>query len=147
MVGKRIKSLRQDNGLSQAELAAALNVSRITINNYENDGRFPDIGFAMRCADYFGIATEYLIGRTEFRSQDDFGISTEKVGKLIEVIERLPQKNSQKLLEHLSLVLQRVANFNTAKETVCFIDGCCIQMDKMLCEYGRLLSDIIQLSY
>ncbi|MBY6931885.1 helix-turn-helix domain-containing protein [Clostridium botulinum] len=42
-IGDMIKKLRKDKGLTQKQLADAVNVSTITIQNYENNRRKPSI--------------------------------------------------------------------------------------------------------
>jgi putative transcriptional regulator len=54
----RVRQLRSDRGLSQAELAAALNVSRQTINSIEQGRYTPSLPLAMRLARYFGHQVE-----------------------------------------------------------------------------------------
>lgn len=54
----RLAELRNRAGLSQAELGAALTVSRQTVNAVEK-GRFcPSLPLAFRMADYFSLAIE-----------------------------------------------------------------------------------------
>ena len=45
MIGRRIKELRTENGLTQQELAKILNVSSMSISFYENEQRKPDSEF------------------------------------------------------------------------------------------------------
>ncbi|MDE6640408.1 MAG: helix-turn-helix domain-containing protein [Acetatifactor sp.] len=47
--------------------AAYLQVSIGTISNYENNVHSPDLATLCRLADYFGVATDYLLGRTACR--------------------------------------------------------------------------------
>lgn len=42
-IGDMIKKLRKDKGLTQKQLADAINVSTITIQNYENNRRKPSV--------------------------------------------------------------------------------------------------------
>ena len=45
MIGRRIKELRTEKGLTQQELAEILNVSSMSISFYENEQRKPDSDF------------------------------------------------------------------------------------------------------
>jgi len=51
-VGDRLKQLRGD--MSQAELAAALGVTRQTISNYEAETRVPPDEIKIKIAKFFG---------------------------------------------------------------------------------------------
>lgn len=60
-----LKSLRKSNGLTQADLATALKISRSTIGMYESGSREPDFETMELIADYFNVDIDYLIGRTQ----------------------------------------------------------------------------------
>lgn len=61
---ERLEELRTANGIYQKELAIYLNVSIGTISNYENGIHQPDLNALCQLADYFGVTTDYLLGRT-----------------------------------------------------------------------------------
>lgn len=67
MFASRLKSLREASGLSQADLAEKLGVSRGSISNYENCTRIPGITFLCRASDFFSVGTSYLLGKTTKR--------------------------------------------------------------------------------
>lgn len=60
----RLKALREDNDLTQSELAKALHISRETISGYENNNRVPSFDIAIKIADYFDVSLDYLFCRT-----------------------------------------------------------------------------------
>lgn len=53
-----IKALRQERGISQAELAEAMGVSRQTIISIENERYVASLPLAYRIARYFGKTIE-----------------------------------------------------------------------------------------
>ena len=61
-IGKRIKNMREKNGLTQKELAEKLGVSRQALSNYESDKRLPDIYVVAQMADVFSVTVDTLIG-------------------------------------------------------------------------------------
>ena len=61
---KRLKDLRLKENLSQLELSKKLNISNVTLSQYENGVRRPDIGTVARLADYFNVSLDYLLGRS-----------------------------------------------------------------------------------
>lgn len=65
---ERLTALRVKQKLRQKDLAERLNVSAATISNYENAIRYPDIEMLARIADYFGVSTDYMLGRTDLQS-------------------------------------------------------------------------------
>ena len=54
----RLEQLRQERGIRQEELAAALEVSRQTIGSLENGRYNPSIILAFKIARYFGLSIE-----------------------------------------------------------------------------------------
>lgn len=47
-IGERIKFLCEEKRLTQAQLAEILGATRMTVNNYEQGKRIPDIEFAIK---------------------------------------------------------------------------------------------------
>lgn len=60
-----IKELRKQNHITAKQLAEALNVAESAVSLYENGKRAPDFGTLSRIADFFGVSTDYLLGREE----------------------------------------------------------------------------------
>lgn len=64
-----IRGLRAARGLSQAALAAAMGVSRQTINSIETDRYTPSLPLAIALARYFEVAVEGLFHADDEISQ------------------------------------------------------------------------------
>lgn len=60
----RLKSLRENRQLSQLELSKKLNISNVTLSQYENGVRKPDINTLDELATFFNVTTDYLLGRS-----------------------------------------------------------------------------------
>lgn len=54
----RLEEIRKEQGVTQEELAASLEVSRQTIGSLENGRYNPSILLAFRIARYFGMSIE-----------------------------------------------------------------------------------------
>lgn len=65
----RLKELRTERGISQAELADALNVSRNTIVFLENTDQIPSLKVLLRIADYFNCSIDYILYRNNSKMQ------------------------------------------------------------------------------
>jgi len=63
--GRRLRALRSGRGLSQHELAKLIGVSKSSVNMYERDEREPGFRTLGAIADFFGVSTDYLLGRTD----------------------------------------------------------------------------------
>jgi putative transcriptional regulator len=56
----RVRELRTEKGLSQGELAAAVDVSRQTINSIEQERYTPSLPLALALARFFGATVEEM---------------------------------------------------------------------------------------
>ena len=61
VTGAVIRKLREKNNMTQAELAARLNVSDKTISKWETAKGYPDISLLEPIAKVFGISINELI--------------------------------------------------------------------------------------
>jgi len=66
--GKRLIELRKEKGLMQSELASLLEKGRSTVSGYETEGKEPDYDKLCFLAEYFGVTTDYLLGRDDERT-------------------------------------------------------------------------------
>ncbi|MGX7265124.1 helix-turn-helix domain-containing protein [Enterococcus crotali] len=62
-IGKQIKKFRQEQEISQQELAEHLNISRQTISKWELGKSLPDLEKVIRLSEYFNISVDVLLGR------------------------------------------------------------------------------------
>ena len=64
VLSKRIKQLREGRKITQLDLANKVGVSHVSISGYENGNRVPDFENLMKLANFFGVTTDFLLGRT-----------------------------------------------------------------------------------
>lgn len=69
--GEKIVEQRKRKGITQQELADALNISRSTLAGYEAENKKPSYKVLVRIAEYFGVTVDYLLRSTDTQ---DFGI-------------------------------------------------------------------------
>ena len=66
----RIKELRIEYELKQADLADALGVVRTAVSNYENEVNQLDAPTIRRLCEIFGVSADYLLGLSSRRSPE-----------------------------------------------------------------------------
>ena len=100
LIGKRIKDMRLEKGLSQEELGDLLGVTKVSVCGYENGTRTPSLDTFNLLADVFHTTTDYLLGR-EIVIRDEE--SREYLGNIsqddVDIIQEL--KGNPKLYERL----------------------------------------------
>ena len=57
----RLKELRKEKGLTQADLAELLEVTKLTISNWENEKSYPDIVSVIHLSDLYRISLDELL--------------------------------------------------------------------------------------
>lgn len=70
-VGKRIKQLREERGLTQEQLGKILNVQKAAISKYEKGHTLPDSEALKKLAKFFNVSVDYLLCLTDAREPFD----------------------------------------------------------------------------
>ena len=68
---RTISLLRREKGISQKAAAAELGVSQALLSHYENGIRECSLEFVVRLAEYYHVSTDYLLGRTTHRTENE----------------------------------------------------------------------------
>lgn len=71
MFYKKLKELRSKKDISQAELARSLGMSQQAIAKWETEKATPDPEMLIKIADFFGVTTDYLLGRDETNQESN----------------------------------------------------------------------------
>ena len=61
---ERIKDLREDNDLTQEQVAKLLGIAQTTYSQYENHKRAMPVEHIMTLCSYYGVSADYLLGLT-----------------------------------------------------------------------------------
>ena len=61
IIGKSLRRLRQETGLTQAELADQAGLSRVSVVNYESGKALPDSANLLRLSQVFGVTVDSLL--------------------------------------------------------------------------------------
>lgn len=71
ILGSRLKELRLKKDKLQKDVASYLNISDVAYGYYEKGERQPNPEMLLKLAEYFGVTTDYLLGRTENDKLED----------------------------------------------------------------------------
>lgn len=121
-VGKRITELRATMGIYQKQLADDLQVSVATISNYENGRHIPDPSTLCKIADFFGVTTNYLLGRTDLRYEPQYLkrplTKNYTIADLVNTTLELSPKNRVALAEYVRLLKLKEDNMPDTPENI-----------------------------
>ncbi len=83
MIAERIKELRMKNGMTQAELAKLLNITRSSVNAWEMGISVPSTAMVIALAQNLNANTDYLLDVNIEPSISVKGLSTEETSILV----------------------------------------------------------------
>ena len=66
ILGKRLKELREELGLTQKQLADKLELNSVTYLHYEKAQREPPLAVLANMSNFFGVSVDYLLGLKDF---------------------------------------------------------------------------------
>lgn len=103
--GNILKKIRQENNMTQDELAKKIDTSRSNIANYENGKNMPSIDILEKIASLFNCTTDYLLGKTDIRNiEEDFrfayhketeGLSEDEIKEALEFYKLVKNKKKE----------------------------------------------------
>lgn len=89
---QRLKQLRKDKHLTQAQVAQLVGVTPSMVSSYETDIRLPSYDVLVRLADVFGVTVDYLLCRQDKRFLDISALSDKQAAVICDMVELLKEK-------------------------------------------------------
>lgn len=93
--GEKLKSLRTEAGMTQADLAKRLSITKSVVSYYELQERTPSPDVLIQLADIFHVTTDYLLGIDHRKMIDISDLSDEDMRFLLITVETLRKKNKE----------------------------------------------------
>ncbi len=95
LLGKRIKALRKEKGLTQEELGKLINVTKVSICCYEKGTRIPTIETLISLSKIFNVDLNYFAGFDNYViAENDSEYTTYLTKEELEFISELKKYNS-----------------------------------------------------
>ncbi|EOT27185.1 hypothetical protein C805_01293 [Eubacterium sp. 14-2] len=86
MLGEIIRNLRTAHNLNQVQLAGALNVSKQTVSNWENNNILPSIEMLVKISQFFSVSTDYLLELDDRNYIETTGLSDTQLAHIQQII-------------------------------------------------------------
>ena len=93
-LNENIRQLRLQLGINQVEFAARIGVTKQCVSNWENDNVIPSVEMLCKIADFFGVSTDYLLGRSEKRVIDVSDLSDAQIDHIICIVKDLKRTDN-----------------------------------------------------
>nr|DAO95738.1 MAG TPA: Repressor protein CI [Caudoviricetes sp.] len=71
MIGDTLKQLRMKQGLTSEELCSKIGIKGGSYRNYERNDRKPDYDTLVKLSDFYGVTTDYLLGRPDAKPPEE----------------------------------------------------------------------------
>lgn len=110
----RIKTIREELGLTQQELANKLDGAKSTVAMYENETRKPSMEVLIKLSEIFDCSIDYILCKTDIRnpeqSNDPLGLA--QIG--FSMKNYVPPTETQK--EQIRIIIETILKDNKKKE-------------------------------
>ena len=93
MIDERLKLLREQSGMTQAELARKLGITRSSVNAWEMGISTPSTQYIVELASIFHVSTDYLLGLSNTTAIDVSGLTESDVQIVYALVFHLRDKN------------------------------------------------------
>ncbi len=92
MIPNRIRHLREQKGLTQAELAKQLGITRSGVNAWEMGISVPSTAYVVELANYFRVSTDFILGQKNAITIATDGLTEEDIRLIYQLIEHLKNR-------------------------------------------------------
>lgn len=79
MIGTRLQQLRKEHKVSCRQLGKEIGLSASALSHYETGINIPSMENVLKIAEYFDVSIDYLVGRTEYRNQEEQRRKVQKI--------------------------------------------------------------------
>ena len=97
MIAERIKQLREQHSMTQANLAKQLGITRSSVNAWEMGISVPSTQYLVELAHIFKISTDYLLGLNTSASVSVAGLSEKDIQLVHTLIAHLRDRKTDDL--------------------------------------------------
>ena len=96
MISEKIKQIRVSRGMTQAEVAKKLGISRSGVNAWEMGITVPSTQYIIALSQLFNVSSDYLLNIKTTSGIDITGLSEKEVAAVLQIIECIKnRKNTQ----------------------------------------------------
>ena len=93
LFGLRLKTLRQEKGLTQQQLAERLNVVKASVSGYEQNAIHPSAEMLIQICKFFDVSADYLLGLSDTREFKMSPLTDEQITIILGTINQFERLN------------------------------------------------------
>ena len=93
MIDERIKHLREQNSMTQSDLAKRLGITRSSVNAWEMGISMPSTQYIVELAELFHVSTDYLLGVNKSATVDVAGLTQADIELVHTLVDHLRNRH------------------------------------------------------
>lgn len=140
-----LSQLRKERGCSQKKAAAELGISQALLSHYEKGIRECGLDFVIKCSDYYGVTTDYLLGVSDSR----YGIDEDYLYKMTS--EEKEGSSISTVSQGMKILLETAIASSDGTDTIKYLHDyymlCLYRGALTLAKSGKLPSEMFRLDY
>ncbi len=94
MIADKIKDLRETHHMTQNALAKKLNITRASVNAWEQGISVPSTQYLIELASIFKVSTDYLLSVKSNQTIDVSGLQSRQVALITELVSELKKEKN-----------------------------------------------------
>ena len=95
MIEERLKKLREQNAMTQTELAKKLGITRSSVNAWEMGISVPSTQYIIELSLIYKVSTDYLLGQDKQLTLDISGLEQEDIDIVYQLVQHLRKINTE----------------------------------------------------
>lgn len=117
MLLTNVKDLREDNDITQVEMALILGVSKSTYGRWETDEKIIPAGHFNDLCNYFNISMDYAVGLTKCKDTEivNSKLNKELIGKRLKIFRKSKKLTQVKLASAVNTTHSTISEYETGK--------------------------------
>ncbi|MDU4131336.1 MAG: helix-turn-helix transcriptional regulator [Clostridium perfringens] len=108
MLNNRLKSLRNEKGVLQKDVAEYLKISTSAYGFYEQGKRIPDVETLNKLSDYYNVSIDYLLGKSNIKESAEDIINDDTLTLALHndngIDEELPEEAKKEIEDFINYV-------------------------------------------
>ncbi|EOU1886315.1 helix-turn-helix domain-containing protein [Clostridium perfringens] len=108
MLNNRLKSLRNEKGVLQKDVAEYLKISTSAYGFYEQGKRIPDVETLNKLSDYYNVSIDYLLGKSNIKESAEDIINDDTLTLALHndngIDEELPEEAKKEIEDFIEYV-------------------------------------------
>lgn len=93
LFGQKLKTLRQEKGITQEQLASKVEIVKSSISGYEKGSIYPSVEVLIKLCKFFDVSADYLLGLSDNMEFKISHLTDEQLSIILSLINQFERFN------------------------------------------------------